>query len=87
MKHLFSFSLMLVLLLPATAHDFEVDGIYYNQFYNNEAEVTYLGTDYWSYSDRYQGEWFDNQPDGLVYAGLVAYKYNGTMPENTHLTI
>ena len=43
MKHLFSFSLMLVLLLPATAHDFEVDGIYYNQFYNNEAEVTHLG--------------------------------------------
>ena len=31
--------------------------------------------------------WFNNQPDGLVYAGLVAYKYKGTMPENTSITI
>lgn len=30
--------------------------------------------------------WYDNQPDGLVYAGMVAYRYKGTMPENTHLT-
>ena len=27
--------------------------------------------------------WYDNQPDGLVYAGLVAYGYKGTMPEDT----
>ena len=32
-------------------------------------------------------EWFDNQPDGLVYAGLVAYKYQGRMPEGTHIII
>ena len=32
-------------------------------------------------------EWFDNQPDGIVYAGKVAYKYKGEMPENTSLTI
>ena len=31
--------------------------------------------------------WYDNQPDGLVYAGKVAYKYKGTMPENTALDI
>ena len=31
--------------------------------------------------------WYNNQPDGLVYAGLVAYKYKGTMPENTSITI
>ena len=31
--------------------------------------------------------WFDNQPDGLVYAGLVAYKYKGTMPANTSITL
>lgn len=24
--------------------------------------------------------WYDNQPDGLVYAGKVAYKYKGTIP-------
>ena len=31
--------------------------------------------------------WYDNQPDGLVYAGSVAYKYKGTMPDNTELVI
>lgn len=31
--------------------------------------------------------WYDNQPDGLVYAGKVAYKYKGTMPENTTIVI
>jgi len=31
--------------------------------------------------------WLNNQPDGLVYAGKVAYKYKGTMPANTSITI
>ena len=31
--------------------------------------------------------WYNNQPDGLVYAGLVAYKYKGTMPEGTSITL
>ncbi|MBQ6682142.1 MAG: leucine-rich repeat domain-containing protein [Prevotella sp.] len=31
--------------------------------------------------------WYNNQPDGLVYAGKVAYKYKGTMPANTSITI
>ena len=35
----------------------------------------------------YGTAWYNNQPDGLVYAGLVAYKYKGTMPENTSITI
>ncbi len=31
--------------------------------------------------------WYDNQPDGLVYAGNVVYSYKGTMPENTKIAI
>ena len=31
--------------------------------------------------------WYKNQPEGLVYAGLVAYKYKGTMPAGTTVTI
>ena len=31
--------------------------------------------------------WFNNQPDGLVYAGLVAYEYKGTMPDGTSITL
>ena len=31
--------------------------------------------------------WYDNQPDGLVYVGKVAYKYKGTMPGNTSIML
>lgn len=38
-------------------------------------------------SDAFYGTaWYNNQPDGLVYAGKVAYKYKGVMPQNTALT-
>ena len=57
MKHLFRFSVMLLaLLLPAlaTAHDFEVDGIYYN-INGNNAIVTYKGPDFYSTANEYSG--------------------------------
>ena len=31
--------------------------------------------------------WYNSQPNGLVYAGKVAYKYKGTMPNDTLITI
>ena len=31
--------------------------------------------------------WYNNQPDGLIYAGEVLYKYKGTMPEETQVNI
>lgn len=31
--------------------------------------------------------WFNNQSDGLVYVGSVAYKYKGTMPNGTSITL
>ena len=31
--------------------------------------------------------WYNNQPDGVVYAGNVAYKYKGTMPQGTSITL
>jgi len=50
-------SLLLLLLLPniSVAHDFEVNGIYYNIDGDN-AVVTYKGTSYYHYSDEYSGE-------------------------------
>ena len=33
----------------------------------------------------YGTAWFDNLPEGMVYAGNVAYSYKGTMPANTNL--
>ena len=31
--------------------------------------------------------WYNSQPNGLVYAGKVAYKYKGEMPEGTSITL
>ncbi len=70
MKHFFRFSLLvLALLLPAlaTAHDFEVDGIYYN-INGNVATVTYKG----SYETVY-----DNEYSGFVVIPATV-TYNGT---------
>lgn len=30
---------------------------------------------------------YDNQPNGVVYAGKVAYLYKGKMPDNTKIVI
>ena len=185
MKQLLRFSIMLLAILlsaTATAHDFEVDSIYYNIINNNEVEVTYgrsyyfhylysgtvtipatvtydgntysvtaigdyafsrcpgltgvdipnsvteIGYGAFAYCDGltsidipnsvtsigyeafmdctgltsidipnsvtaissyafYNTAWYDNQPDGLVYAGMVAYKYKGTMPSGTNMTL
>lgn len=57
MKHFISTTLLLLaMLLPAlaSAHDFEVDGIYY-KINGSRATVTYKGTSYYSYSDEYTG--------------------------------
>ncbi|MDE6004838.1 MAG: leucine-rich repeat protein [Oscillospiraceae bacterium] len=31
--------------------------------------------------------WFQNQPDGLIYVGNIAYQYKGEMPENTEIIL
>ena len=31
--------------------------------------------------------WYNSQPDGLIYAGKVAYHYKGEMPENTSIEL
>ena len=31
--------------------------------------------------------WYNNQPNGLIYAGKVAYCYKGKMPENTSIVL
>ena len=38
--------------------------------------------------DAFSGtKWYDNQPDGIVYAGRVAYNFKGEMPAGTKITI
>lgn len=40
--------------------------------------VEYIGS-----SAFYNTPWFDSLPNGMVYIGKVAYRYNGTIPANT----
>ena len=35
----------------------------------------------------YGTAWYNNQTDGLIYAGKVVYKYKGTIPSNTELEL
>lgn len=35
----------------------------------------------------YNTQWYDNQPDGVIYVGKVALCYKGEMPENTSIKI
>ncbi|MBQ7946762.1 MAG: leucine-rich repeat domain-containing protein [Bacteroidaceae bacterium] len=160
------FATIILLLLCSTmasAHHFEVDGIYYNIISSSDltVEVTYRGSYSGTYDDEYSGAvvipqtvtynsktysvtsigwstfynctgltsitvpnsvtsiggsafedctgltsitipnsvtsiggsafyntaWYNNQPDGLVYAGKVLYEYKGRMPQNTSIII
>ncbi|MFA7075248.1 MAG: leucine-rich repeat protein [Candidatus Izemoplasmatales bacterium] len=39
-------------------------------------------------SDAFLGTaWYNSQPDGVVYVGDMLYKYKGTMPSNTTITV
>ena len=151
---------MLLCSIVASAHDFEVDGIFY-RFYGDGVAVTYRGDSYNSYKNEYSGDivipetvtylgktysvyhigieafydctgltsvtipnsvtsigyyafrgcsklssitipnsvvsigndafyntvWYDNQPNGVVYAGKVLYQYKGTMPSGTSIDV
>ena len=54
---------------PLFAHDFEVDGIYYNITSDTDktVEVTCRGFDYYNYSDRYSGA--VTIPESVTYNG------------------
>ncbi|MGM9817241.1 MAG: leucine-rich repeat domain-containing protein, partial [Lepagella sp.] len=39
------------------------------------------------YDAFYGTAWYNNQPDGLVYAGSVAYEYKGIMPSGTSIVL
>ena len=82
---------LLFLALVATtslwAHDFEVDGIYYNYLDRNNVEVTYRGDNWNSYRNEYAGEVII--PETVTYSGAtynVASIGDSTFVECTSLT-
>ena len=67
-----------------------VTSIGYQAFYDcgNLASVTIPDSVTSIDSEAFSGTtWYNNQPDGLVYAGKTAYKYKGAMPDNTTIVI
>jgi len=48
--------------------------------------VTNIGSGAFSSTPWYD-TWYNNQPDGMLYVGQVAYKYKGTMPEGTSIEL
>ena len=60
--------MMLIGWLPSLAHDFEVDGIYYNKINDTEVEVTYKGSSY-----DYSREYIDDIviPSSVDYEGVT----------------
>jgi len=46
------------------------------------SSVTSIGSDAF-----YGTPWYNNKPDGVVYAGKMLYKYKGTMPSGTKISI
>ena len=51
------------------AHDFEVDGIYYNKLSSTEVEVTYRGSSYDSYTNEYTRSVVI--PESVTYSGVT----------------
>lgn len=72
LKFLFLLALMLVGCLATNAHDFEVDGIYYNRNGSNTVSVTYYGSNNWS--SNYSGDVVI--PDVVTYDG-TSYTVTG----------
>ena len=71
LKHLFTALLLLCCVGTATAHDFEVDGVYYNILsgVDKTVKVTYRGTSYDYYSNEYTGSVVI--PESVTYNGTT----------------
>jgi len=61
----------------------------YSAFYGCKGlqSVTFIGNPIIEYAAFDETPYIDNMPDGMVYINNIAYKYKGTMPANTSITI
>ena len=53
--------------MAANAHDFEVDGIYYNILTTAKVEITFKGSSYYEYDNEYTGK--AEIPESVTYNG------------------
>ena len=81
--------MILIGWLPSLAHDFEVDGVFYNVISTTEVEVTYKGDD--RYYDEYEGNVVI--PSSVKYNGVtysvtsIGYAAFGVCPSLTSIQI
>ncbi len=81
----FSYSSLTSITIPSSVTSIggnAFDGCSFLKSINIPASVTSIG------SGAFDGTaWYASQPNGLVYAGKVAYEYKGIMPANTSITL
>ena len=91
-KHILLTAVMLLCSLAASAHDFEVDGIYYNITSEEDltVEVTYRGSYYDSYYNEYKGTvtipstvTYDGTTYGVTSIGDFAFYYCSSLTDIT----
>ena len=70
-RAILAIAIMLCVALPTFAHDFEVDGIYYNYLDKTAktVKVTYRGSSYYDYSNEYTGS--VTIPSSVTYSGTT----------------
>ena len=78
------------LTIPETLGGYSVtaisDGVFKN--FSNLATISFPDTiTRIGYNALYGTAWLSNQPNGIVYAGRVVYKYKGVMPLNTNIIL
>ena len=64
--------------MTANAHDFEVDGIYYNILTTAKVEITFKGSSYYEYDNEYTGK--VEIPESVTYNGKT-YSVEGIVED------
>ena len=72
-------------IIPNTVTSIGMEAFYYC---NKLTDITIPNSVYSIGDQAFRGTlWYNNQPDGLVYAGLVVYDYKGNTPSGANITL
>lgn len=73
------------LSIPDSVTEIQYSGFYTDTLEEIEFSKNLKKVSPYAFSTK--SKWYLNQPDGVVYAGPVAYKYKGQLPENQTISI
>ena len=71
--------------IPEPISDLNNEAFYYC---TNLTDITFPSSIEYVSIDAFDGTaWYENQPDGVIYIGNIAYKYKGDMPKGTSIRL